>query len=83
MNWREGESNPKILQHYDALFSSVSTSRPQRRSENRTYERKMSHLNIAFDRYASTGTIMHYILVISVRYSKSKLELNSKKVELD
>jgi len=29
---------------------------------------KMSHLNIAFDRYASIGTVMHYILVISVRW---------------
>jgi len=28
-------------------------------------ERKMTHLNIAFDRYASIGTVMHYILVIS------------------
>jgi len=26
----------------------------------------MAHLNIAFDRYASIGTVMHYILVISV-----------------
>jgi len=26
---------------------------------------KMSYLNIAFDRYASIGTVMHYILVIS------------------
>jgi len=25
----------------------------------------MSHLNIAFDRYVSLGTVMHYILVIS------------------
>jgi len=25
----------------------------------------MSHLNIAFDRYAAIGTVMHYILVIS------------------
>jgi len=24
-------------------------------------ERKMSHLNIAFDRYASVGTVFHYI----------------------
>jgi len=31
-------------------------------------ERKMSPLNIAFDRYASIGTVMHYILVISPRY---------------
>jgi len=30
-------------------------------------ERKMSHLNIAFDRYASTSIVMHYILVISKR----------------
>jgi len=28
-------------------------------------ERKMSHLNNALDRYASIGTVMHYILVIS------------------
>jgi len=26
----------------------------------------MSHLNIAFDRYASIDTVMHYILVISL-----------------
>jgi len=30
-------------------------------------ERKISHLNIAFDRFASVGTVMHYILVISFR----------------
>jgi len=29
-------------------------------------ERKMSHFNIAFDRYASISTVMHHILVISV-----------------
>jgi len=28
----------------------------------------MSHLNIAFDRYASISTVMHYILVISIPY---------------
>jgi len=27
-------------------------------------ERKLSQLNIAFNRYASIGTVMHYILVI-------------------
>jgi len=27
----------------------------------------MSHLNTAFDRFASIGTVMHYILVISFR----------------
>jgi len=29
----------------------------------------MSHLNITFDRYASIGNVMHFILVISVRKS--------------
>jgi len=29
----------------------------------------MSHLNIAFDRYAFIGTVMHYILVISRQYN--------------
>jgi len=29
----------------------------------------MSHLNIAFDRFASIGTVMHYILVISLWFS--------------
>jgi len=38
----------------------------------------MSHLNIALDRYASIGTVMHYILVISqphrgLGFSKPKL----------
>jgi len=28
-------------------------------------EPKLSHLNIAFDRYASIGTVLHYVLVIS------------------
>jgi len=28
-------------------------------------ERKMSHLNIAFNRYASIGTVMHYTFVIN------------------
>jgi len=32
-------------------------------------ERKMPHLNIAFDRYTSIVTVMHYILVISAPYS--------------
>jgi len=30
----------------------------------------VSHLNIGFDRYASIGTVMHYILVISFRILK-------------
>jgi len=42
-----GESNPKILQHSAAFFQRF----------NHCYalklERKMSHLNIAFNRYAS------------------------------
>jgi len=39
----------------------------------------MSHLNIAFDRYASMGTVMHYILVINKRevvIKNSKLRIN-------
>jgi len=35
MNWRDGESNPKILQHSAALFSRFSSTRPRHRSENR------------------------------------------------
>jgi len=31
-------------------------------------ERKLLHLNIAFDRYASIGTVMHYILVLSLLF---------------
>jgi len=27
----------------------------------------MSHLNIAFNQYASSGTVMHYILVMIVQ----------------
>jgi len=32
MNWRDGESNPKILQHSAVFFSAF---RPRLRSENR------------------------------------------------
>jgi len=32
-------------------------------------ECEMSHLNIAFNRYASIGTVMHYILIISIWYA--------------
>jgi len=34
-------------------------------------ERKMSDLNITIDRYASTGTVMYYILIIRYRYNKT------------
>jgi len=30
-------------------------------------EHKVSYLNNSFDRYTSIGTVMHYILVISIR----------------
>jgi len=60
MNLRDGESNPKILQHSATLFSSISTT-----SAALKIERKMSHLNITFNRYAAIGTVMHYILMIS------------------
>jgi len=36
-------------------------------------ERKMSHLNIAFDRYASISTVIHYILIISLPEPQYKL----------
>jgi len=35
-------------------------------------QRKMPHLNITIDRYASIGFVMHYILVISFPYVKTK-----------
>jgi len=60
-NGRDGESNPKILQHSVAFFLRLehSTKAPLWK------QRKMLHLNIAFDRYACMGTVMRYILVIS------------------
>jgi len=59
MNWRDGESNLKILQHSAAFFQRFDHDVALK------IERKMSHLNVAFDRYASIGTVMHYILVKS------------------
>jgi len=55
---RDGESNPKIVQRSAALFSSVLTLCLRRCSENSAW-------NVAFDRYASIGTVMHYILAKS------------------
>jgi len=51
---------PKILQHLTASFY-------QRFDHGAALkiECKISHLNMAFDRYASIGTVMLYILVIS------------------
>jgi len=63
MNWRDRESNPKTLQHAAAFFLAF---RLLDHDAALKIERKMSHLNIAFDRYASIGTVMYYILVISV-----------------
>jgi len=62
MNWCNGESNPKILKHSAAFFQRFDHGVALK------VERNMSHLNIAFDRYASIGTVMHYILVISVPF---------------
>jgi len=70
MNWHDGESNPKILQHSAALYSSVSTNGTALKIEH-----KMSHLKITFDRYASIGTVMHYIMVISVLDTLTPLTL--------
>jgi len=58
-NWRDGESNPKIQQHFTAFFQRFDHGAALK------IERKMSHLNITFDRYASIGSVMHYIMVIS------------------
>jgi len=63
MNWRDGESNPK----FSAAFRCFDFQRFNYDAALKI-ERKMSHLNMAFDRYASIGTVMYYILVISFRY---------------
>jgi len=63
MSWRDGESNPKILQLSAAFFSAFRLLD----GAALKIECKRSHLNIAFDRYASTSTVMHNILVISER----------------
>jgi len=62
MNCRDGESNLKILQH-SAAFSF------QRFDHGAALkiERKTSHLNFAFDRYASMDTVM-----LKVAYSFSR-----------
>jgi len=60
MNWRGGEPNSKILQHSTAFFHRFDHGAALK------IKRKMSHFNIAFDRYASIGTVIHYILVISL-----------------
>jgi len=56
MNWCDGQSNPKILQPILQRFSHGAVLK---------IEPKVSDLNIAFNRFASVGTVMHYILVIS------------------
>jgi len=65
MNWHDGESNPKILQHSAAFFQHFDHGAALK------IECKMSHLNIAFDLFDSIGTVMYYILVISVLYNVS------------
>jgi len=63
MNWSDGESNP--------IFCSISLLFFQRFDHGVALkiERKVSHLNIAFNRYAYIGTVMHYIVVISIPLS--------------
>jgi len=54
MNWRDGESNLKNLQHSAAFFPSVSITRPRRRSEN-------TEQNVAFKhRIRSICLYRHY-----------------------
>jgi len=50
MNWRDGESSPIILQHFAVFFPAFDYDAALK------IERKTSHLNIAFDRYASIST---------------------------
>jgi len=59
INWRDGELNPKILQRFAAFFQHFDYGAALKIAS------KMSHLNIAFDRYAFIDTVMRYILVIS------------------
>jgi len=63
MNRRDGESNLKIMQHFAVFFQRFN------HGDALKLECKMLHLNIAFDRYDSVGTVIHYILVISVRHN--------------
>jgi len=67
MNSRNGELNPKILQHSAAFFPAF---RLHNYAAALNIERKMSHLNIASDRY--NCNVMHYILVICLRYHRQK-----------
>jgi len=59
MNWHDGESKPKIMQHSAAFFQRFDHGAALK------IERKMSHLNIAYERYASRDGVTHYILGIS------------------
>jgi len=63
MKWCDVELNPKILQHSAAFFPAFP---PLDHGAALKIKRKMSDINIAFDRYAFIGTVMHYILVISL-----------------
>jgi len=51
MNSRDGESNPKTAA-FRCFFQRFDHGAALK------IERKMSHLNIAFDRYASIGTVI-------------------------
>jgi len=61
MNWRDGESNPKFysIPQFCYFFPAF---RPQRCSADRALS---VTFNTAYNRHASIGTVMHYILVIS------------------
>jgi len=65
MNWRDGESNPKILQYSAAFFQRFDHPH----GATLKIERKMSQLNIKFDRYASIGTdALHFGTKRSVNF---------------
>jgi len=65
VRWR---IEPKTLQHCAAYFQHFDHGAALK------IERKMSHLNIAFDRYAYIGTVMHYILVKSFHLNNAEAD---------
>jgi len=66
-----------VMENQTQTFCSISLVFFQRFDHGAALkiECKMPHLNIAFDRYASIGTVMYYILVMSIWDMVSKFDL--------
>jgi len=73
MNWHDREPNPKILQHSAAFFQCFDHGAAVK------IKRKMSHLNIAFDRFVSKGTDCNALHFGNKR--PVGLEIDSEKVK--